>query len=291
MKNTAMIPVLLALFLLLTSCSFFKKKEIKIITPAPPPKIETKIDKEAEKVGVIQEAVTTEATSVKTDSASIKSEAEAGKKVAPAPQWETIQQKAERIRASSETILGKAKELTGVQVKLGNADTEVKQLEKFTATSAANIDVLMKTVNTQKEEIAAYKSGAKKQQQTIWMGVSALAAIGLVLGIALTIYVSPKAGVGLIVGSLILAPVAYFFAQYAFIVAIVGGVFFLLVIGYLIVWAALHRKALVESMVSFEVTKNKLWTDPTTKALVNTVQSNTTRNIVRSLKFKENIGQ
>jgi hypothetical protein len=273
---------------LLSSCNHVPP--IPSANDRPAPKVEAKLDEQAVKLGTVRDSVTTEATSIKTNSEGIRIDAESGKKVADAPQWNSIQERSDRIKASGDVLLGRAQEITQVQVELQTANAQLKELEAFSKSSLDKQDALSKIIATQKEEIDAYKSGAKRQQQVIWMGVSGLSAIGLVLGIALAIYVSPKTGVGMIVGSLILAPISYFFAQYAAISAIVGGVMFLIVIGYLLVWAAMHRKALVETMISFEVSKNKVWTDPSTKQEVNSIQSNSTKNIVKQVKFEENIG-
>jgi hypothetical protein len=256
----------------------------------PIPKVKTNLTEQSEAIGKVREEITEQANTIKSEGSSISTDVDQGEKVAPAPQWEQIKEKITRIQESNDKIIDKANELSGIQVKVATAQTEVEALTTYTKETVNDVEDLRKTIDDQKEKIEDFESGARKQQKIIWMGVVALSAIGLVLGVFLAIYVSPKAGGGLVIGSLLLSPIAYFMAAYASIVAITGGVIFLLVIGYLIFYAAKHRKALIESMTSFELTKHKNWSDPNTKKEVSDVQSNSTKKIIRDLKHKEQIG-
>jgi hypothetical protein len=111
----------------------------------------------------------------------------------------------------------------------------------------------------------------------------------LAIGIGLVVYGMGKIGIVLTIVSATMASVAYFMAQYAHLVAIAGGVILFCIIGCLGYVVVTNRKALIESLTCFEITKNKTWTEDT-KNEVNTIQSNKTKKVIRELKHKENIG-
>lgn len=258
--------------------------------PRPLPTVSVDLKEQADKIGEVRDSVAEKANDSKTTGESIKMDALQGEKSAPAPQWQMIIKKVEKIVNNSDEIAAKVNELAGVQAKLSTAKAELKEVSDYAENAVASVEDLNSIIDAQEKKIRDYENGSKKQQQRIWMGVASLSAIGLVLGIFLSIYVSAKAGVGLVVGSIVLAPIAYFMAANSAIVSLSGGAIFLLFIGYLIYYLAKNRKALTESIISFELLKYKNW-DESTKKEISIVQSDSTKKIISDIKLSEKIGK
>jgi hypothetical protein len=202
---------------------------------------------------------------------------------------------AKEIKESQNTILESAKELDASTKNLTRVDIELMGVHKYlNDVRAENLEILaaMETVKKENEELSAlvgdFESGAKAAQQEIWMWIVGICALGLGVGVVLAIWVDPKLGVGVAAASLTVAAIAYFMAEYALIVAIVGGCIFLGFIAYAISIFVEHKKALVESAMTVEMTKNGEWDE--VKGGVTNVQSNSTRKLINDIKMKYNIG-
>lgn len=291
MKNSVKMISVIIICLLQSSCFTTCKPGGKdIIPPRQIPEIKTDLALQAEKVGEVRDAITEKANSVKTETTSIESETEQGETIAPAPQWGSIRERAKKIRDSAQEILEKGGDLTDVQVKLATAKSEVDTLKEYTKEEIENAAALRLKIEEQEKSIEEFKTGAKKQQRSIMMTAIAIGGIMSVVGILILFYVSPKAGAPLIMTGVAVSSVAWFMVSYAWVVAIAGGVFFIMIIGYVIYFAANNRKAFLETVTSFEIAKGKEWTDPKTKTEISTIQSNKTKQMVKDIKFKENIG-
>ena len=306
MKSQARMVVAILLSLSLCSCKgldFFRRNSSAGKNPEykiePPPKVKVDIQKQADKVGVAKSNVETEVKVVETETAVIKTETGTGKQVAPdLPQWENIERSAVAIEGSIGAILESTETLGEVETELAKGNVEVKALEthaekqeKVAKQVVSDNKALLVELEKKEKKLQEYKEGAKQRQQKIWMSVVGFSAILMVFGVFLAVYSNPKMGVSLVISSVACASIAYFMAEYAGYVALAGGSVVLISFGYLVYYTAVHRKALVESIMSFEIAKGKDWENEKTKTEVSSIQSNVTKKLVSDIRFKERIGK
>jgi len=284
--QTKILIMMILLFFLCSSCIFTGEKKID---PTPTP-VKTDLAVESANLAKSKNAIATEASSIKVQASSIKTDTESGKKQAPnIPQWDSIVKSANSIDTSGNALIEETKKLGTVEVSINTAKSEVDALNELSKSYDVNVKQLQEQMKKQDKEIASYKDGVKKRQQMIWMGVSGVCAIGLLLGIFLAVYANPKLGTSLAISCAIMACVSYFMAAYALIVAIVGGVFLLGLVAYSAHYLYVNRKALEETVKSFEKVKENGIKDPEIEKSVNDLQSLQTKQIVHEIRLKEGL--
>lgn len=278
--------LLLLLLIISFGCSSLKDNDAK-----PASALNTNLKNESEKVSSSKTNVANESIYIKGETGQIGLSADAGKKEFPSSnQWDTIKNSASKISSSADKLLEEAKKLGGIELNLNTANLEVEKFKNEAKKFNEIINSLKKEIENHKKTIKDYEDGAIKKQQTIWMSVAAFSAIGLVVGIFLMIYASKELGIAIAASSLILSCVSYFMAVYALIVAAIGGITLLFVIGYLIHYLHDHKKALEESVTSFEFAKDKVWsTDEEIKKMVAKLQSVKTKQIINNVKLNKGI--
>jgi len=270
---------------------------VKVELPEPPPKKTRTVDvtPEADKVKEVETKVTEEVAEIKAEGIKIKEETASGKETAPElPQWTRIEKSVGVIDESATDIEKSSTELVDVEAELRKAMAQIIELQTYTRDlerAAKQIEKQNEQVIKQnksfRSELEDYESGAAKRQQTIWMSVVGFSAVCLALGIFMAIYANPKLGISMIVASIVLASVAYFMAKYATFVAIAGGAIVLSMVGMLIYTLGVNRKALIESITSFELAKDKKWKDVSPE--VSKVQSKSTKSLVHTIKLRNSI--
>jgi hypothetical protein len=67
----------------------------------------------------------------------------------------------------------------------------------------------------------------KERNSNIWMGIVALGALGIIISIPIFIWVSPKLGITLGVGSLVASSISYFLALNTWVMIGIGGIILL----------------------------------------------------------------
>ncbi len=279
--------MMILLFFLCSSCIFSGKEEIK---PTPPTPVKTDLAVESANIAKSKNSIAEEASSIKTQASSIKSDTESGKKQAPGiPQWDSISKSADAIDSSGNNLIEESKKLGTIEVNVSTAKSEVDALNELSKSYNANVKQLQEEMKKQQKEIASYKDGVKKRQQMIWMGVSGICAIGLLLGIFLAVYANPKLGTSLAISCAIMACVSYFMAAYALLVAIVGGIFLLGLVTYSVHYLYINKKALEETVKSFEKVKENGIKDPEIEKSVNDLQSLQTKQIIHDIRLKEGL--
>jgi hypothetical protein len=78
-------------------------------------------------------------------------------------------------------------------------------------------------------------------------------------------------------------------AAYALVVAIVGGIFLLGLVAYSVHYLYINRKALEETVKSFEKVKGNGTKDPEIEKSINDIQSLQTKQIVHDIRLKEGL--
>jgi hypothetical protein len=298
MKNIAFMTILLVF---LAGCNHLDRDENGIDVPTPnitPTELQDNLNKEIKTITSEANSIRTEA--IESSAAATSIDISTTKPNVSNPQTVAgilaeANRLAKEIKESQNTILESAKELDASTKNLTRVDIELMGVHKYlNDVRAENLEILaaMETVKKENEELSAlvgdFESGAKAAQQEIWMWIVGICALGLGVGVVLAIWVDPKLGVGVAAASLTVAAIAYFMAEYALIVAIVGGCIFLGFIAYAISIFVEHKKALVESAMTVEMTKNGEWDE--VKGGVTNVQSNSTRKLINDIKMKYNIG-
>lgn len=198
------------------------------------------------------------------------------------------------IRKNSNDQIKVARDNDEAVLQLAELSYELSKLKNYIDEVDNSNRKLVKENKKLKDEIAEFEERlsavslkAAERTQWIWLGVTALCAVGLVLGIVTFIYGARRIGLGLAMASLVIAPIAYFMSAYIFIVAIVGGVILFGFLGVMAYMFYTHRKALVESVGAFEITKRARWKD--VKDKVSTIQSRTTKKLVSEIKVDKDI--
>jgi hypothetical protein len=298
MKNIAFMTILLVF---LAGCNHLDRDENGIDVPTPnitPTELQDNLNKEIKTITSEANSIRTEA--IESSAAATSIDISTTKPNVSNPQTVAgilaeANRLAKEIKESQNTILESAKELDASTKNLTRVDIELMGVHKYlNDVRAENLEILaaMETVKKENEELSAlvgdFESGAKAAQQEIWMWIVGICALGLGVGVVLAIWVDPKLGVGVAAASLTVAAIAYFMAEYALIVACVGGCIFLGFIAYAISIFVEHKKALVESAMTVEMTKNGNWDE--VKGGVQNVQSNSTRKLINEIKLKYNIG-
>ena len=199
-----------------------------------------------------------------------------------------VDENQENIIQSTIKIVQSTSDLTKINIELEKINTYLDEVDKSNKALKKDNDELRKDNEAKVQEIKEFEEGVKAANNKIWMGIVGLCALGAAIGVALAIWVSPKVGIGITVGSLMLSSIAYFMAQYAMIVAIVGGCVFLGGVIWALYTFIVHKKALVESAISMEALKHKDWDE--VKESIKDLQSNTTASLIRDIKYKERIG-
>jgi len=116
------------------------------------------------------------------------------------------------------------------------------------------------------------------------MGLSALA---IAAGVAMSIWVDPRIGIGLVIGGSVMTAISYFMMKYLAVLVLFIGVIFVLAFGYLIWHIVINRKALIDSVITVEELKGASWDKA--KDRVKRIQSPKSRKIIDELKHKERI--
>jgi len=193
------------------------------------------------------------------------------------------------ISSTSETIHKKNPSLVEMYV-IREGASKIKLLNDQNINSVAKLAVISKeisqvdkVVTELKKQIVKYEDESYRKQKSMWIIVSSCAALGLIASIFLTLTYSPKIGVPLMIGCVATIAIATFMAAYIQLVAIAGGFIVFSVLIYFIYRAWIERKALDESIVTMEVTKNAVWNDKVSKK-VDALQSPTTKAIVKEKK-------
>lgn len=270
--------------LFLVSCAHWPWKKHPEDPKPPPSEVKTDIGAGAADLAKSKNAVGTEASVIKTEASAIKVEADSGKKTFPsAPQWDLINRSAAAIGVSGDKLMEETKILGGIEVKLNTLKSEVDALNKTVKTFNEQLIVKDKIIKEKDAKIVDFENGAKKRQQTIWMSIVAGCALAMAIGIFLAVYGVKELGVALAVTGAVMSCVAYFMAAYAFIVAIIGGILLVLLIIYLIRHIYVNRKALTETVLAMEPVKTKEW-DADTKKIVSSMQSDTTKKLVNTIR-------
>ena len=209
----------------LLSCIHFPQKKQKSIVIPEIPKVKIDLKKQSEVLNNVQTETVEKIEEIKKETINIKEKTDEGEKVSPdLTQWGKIKQSADIIDLKADDIQIKTNELKLVQSKLFENMAKIEELKKYSKTVGSSVKKFKKANIELQETINEYKEGVKKRNQAIWMSVVAFSAVGLVAGIFLAIYVTPKLGVSIILSSIILSSIAYFMAQYASYIAILGGI-------------------------------------------------------------------
>lgn len=201
---------------------------------------------------------------------------------------------ASELQTLQKNILATTDNINKIVLKLNQIDLDLVAINKQIRDTNKNNDELKKQnealgidIENYKTQINQYETGIKEQNNKIWMSVIGLCAIGTIVGIALAIWVNPKMGVGITTASIILSSLAYFMAKYAALIAIFGGVMFLVMIIWFIYSFVIHKKALIESAVTVEMVKHKDWED--VKVDVGNLQSNSTKDLINKIRHENQI--
>ena len=265
-----------------------------------PPTLKVKVGTQATLLGNTREDIQDQVQEVQGASTAIKIETATGKEAAPdLLQWEEIADSTDIIDTNAQGILDNTQKIQEIEANLNTAQAETSTLIQYTKDTAKtfkkSIGTLQKTIlqqetklQAQDKEIQVYRDDVKKRYKKIWMSITAFSAVGLVIGIFLAIYASPKLGASLSVTCILIGAVSYFMSAYAVYVAMLGGAVVLGILSYLIYHIYINRKALLETILCFDLIKQKDYKD--VKEEVNKVQSTSTRQIVQDIKLKERIG-
>jgi len=280
--NARIVIALILLFFLCGAC-IHTQPEIPIKPTGP---VKTDLGVESSNIAKSKNAIATEAFSIKAQTTSIQSDADAGKKQAPnVSQWDTIKKSAEAISLSGDKLLEESKTLGTIEVSVSTAKSEVDALNEASKKYGEDLLKLQKDMSKKDKEIAEYKDGAKRRQQTIWMSVAGICAFGLLIGIFLAIYADKSLGSAIAISCAVMACVSYFMAAYALLVALAGGILVLLLLAYAVHYLYLNRKAFEETVESFEKVKDKGIKDPEVEKAVNDTQSDTTKKMVHNIRL------
>ncbi len=205
-----------------------------------------------------------------------------------------IKNLASELQLLQKNILATTDNINKIVLKLNQIDLDLVAINKQIQDTNKNNEELKKQnealgvdIENFKTQITQYETGIKEQNNKIWMSVIGLCAIGTIVGIALAIWVNPKMGIGITTASIILSSLAYFMAKYAALIAIFGGVMFLVMIIWFIYSFVIHKKALIESAVTVEMVKHRDWDD--VKVDVGNLQSNSTKDLINKIKHENQI--
>lgn len=272
-----------------------KKLNKSDLTLPEPPKIEVKVDEKSQEISKLNDSISAKAQDIKSSSVSIQENVVDANKINKVPEvtakLNTIDVKAKSIQKNSEQIIENTQEMKVPISQLVKAQVQIESLQKYVKDATAQIKELSKTNSEYVDQIQKYENDAKAKNQRIWMFVISICALLLIAGVLISIYVNPKTGIPLIVAAITCSSIAYFMAQYAWIIGLIGGLFFLGIIVYAIYYIYVHKKALVESITSLELLKNAKGEWNTIKQNVKNIQSPTTQKIVSSIKYDERIGK
>lgn len=194
----------------------------------------------------------------------------------------------DKILKSSLELNNTTRGLSEVDIELGNLAAYLKEINKNNEDLHQSNDDLAKIIATRDEEIKKYRDGVEAQNNKIWMGIVGLCALFAAAGVAIAIWVNPRVGIGITAASLLLSSIAYFMAKYALIVAYIGGALFVSCIIWAIYYFIIHKKALIESAITVEALKVSPW--DVAKTQISNVQSNSTKDLIKSIKHQNQIG-
>lgn len=242
-----------------SGCSSVRPKPVSVRLQEDPAKI-------ASRVSEVREVITQKADLIKTTAEKIKDET---RKTAP-----TASEKAQEIKTQAESIKEASNRLSPAEKSILKLRVQLLDLNKEKA------ELL--------EELEKYRKGYKQSQEKIWLIVLGFSAICIVGG--MFCFVGGRAGMGVSllgagVGS---AAFAYFFLQFAWLVPLVGGVIFLLVLGILLYHVLTSTKVTEELIAAFHFVKTRQWT-PKTKKIVEEAQSKQTRKYIEKVQKKKPI--
>ena len=143
----------------------------------------------------------------------------------------SIQNEVSLIRAEVNEITTSTESLFNISRDLVLASIQIERNNGL----IKDISIIEQDNDALREENENLMSAAHKQHQAIWMSVVGLSAIGLVIGIVLWIRTGSELGAVLTISSLTLSCISYFMAAYSWVIAIIGGLILLFIIGYLLV--------------------------------------------------------
>ncbi len=267
---------------LLLSCSTTQQPPIEKLS------VTVSLKDQKTDLDAIKTAVTENMDGIDKCAGNIGNETVSGEKKAPKlSEWEDIRKDVLSILKGTGNTRTELDKISPVGEALDKADLEINALNTYVDGSALEIENLKIDIKTKEDLIKEYKDGAVTQQRKIWVGVTALAAIGIAVGIALALWVSPQLGISLFIASTILTSISYCMLKYEFVVTIIGAVLLLSVFIAFIYMFVKNRKALVESVLSLEVMKDKKWED--VKNNVKQIQSNSTKKLVNEIKADKQI--
>jgi hypothetical protein len=191
----------------------------------------------------------------------------------------------ENIEPSKKLIKAETTKLKTVTGDLAKVHSDLKVIEDEEKEVITSATTLKNQLEASTKEIEEYKNGAKKKQQTIWMSIMAACGIGFLVGVFMAVSGNTKIGTSIAITSLVVSAVAYFMAAYAWIVALCGGVLFIIAFGFVIQYMYRYKKAVIETATSLEVVKSSdkiLW--DTNRELVQKIQSPHTSKIIKDIK-------
>lgn len=290
MKINIMIPALVALMLFLTGCRVFNWGDREVPIDLTKPVVTVSLEEQSRKLEASREAIGENLEEIDSTAVGVNQEATSGEIKAPSMrEWAAIKKGVEKIRDESKQARSHTNEIMPVEQSLKKADIEVEALDKYTAESAGEINKLTKSLEAREAVIKEYEAGTLQKQKNIWVGVTALSALGIIVGVAMSIWASPKLGIPLIVACSVLTCVSYFMVKYALLVAIIGGILLLIALIVSIYMIATNKTALVETALGFQLIKRKNWDDPEVRNSIKQTQSNTTRKIINRIKVDRQI--
>jgi hypothetical protein len=271
LKKEILIPFVLVI-LLCGGCALFGKKKVD---PNPKPDESTArttviIGKSSLDDAAKDLAANSNGITALSDDISKRTE-ELIKKDPKETQFPEIRKRSDNISFLSKDNLQNVEKLKAVGANLTSAEKKISDLEI--------------AIKDRDKKIIEYNNEALKKTRDMWTTVSTFAGLAFLASICITILYSPKIGVPLMTCSIACVSASLFMIEYIHIVAIAGGVISLALMGGLLYQAFIERKALDESVKSFEANKYETWTDDIRRK-VNEIQSVTTRQLVKIRKDK-----
>ena len=194
----------------------------------------------------------------------------------------SIQEKADVAAVKAPDV----KEIPEIKVDAG----KISVLSNQTLVSVEKLKVLREEFDVKqeeaeklKEENAKVKDKHAQDIRKMWVTVASIGALMFVGSVLVTIFYSHKLGFALMMASLLISVIATVMYTYMHIIVIVGGLFVLGLLVYMLYNAWADKKALSESVKSLEITKRQAWKDGA-RERVQQLQSPITKQRVSKVK-------